>query len=406
MPKFSYMARDNSGAALNGELTARSEADAAQLLRREGKFVVRLAPAESASEAHVERPWLGGSRVKPDEVIYFCTQLAGMVDTGVPLDEALEATIDKAPEGAFRRTIQDVISRVQGGAQLSAALGAHPKVFPPLFVHMVRASEATGTIGPMLQRVAEYLTNQRALKKRIKGALTYPIFMILFALGSTIFMLTYVLPQFAAIYAGKKAILPLPTLILMDTSAWITDHLRFLSLGTLLVGIGAFVYFKTANGRYAGDWLRLHIPVLGKMYRQSYLTRTLRTLGTMLSSGVSMLEAVLITRDVVGNRLYGEVLTDVHRRLERGEQLTQALLDAPFFPRAVWQMLTAGERTGQLGPVMNKVADLAESDLKNAIRTATQLIEPTMIVIMGSIIGGIAIAMLLPIFQISKVITQ
>lgn len=405
MLKFSYMARDNSGASLQGELTAGSEAEAAQLLRREGKFVVRLSPAV-ASLADLEAPKLGGSRVKPDEVIYFCTQLAGMVDTGVPLDEALEATIDKAPEGAFRRTIQDVINRVQSGAPLSAALAASPKVFPPLFVHMVRASEATGRLGPMLQRVAEYLTNQRELKKRIKGALTYPMCMILFAIGSTIFMLTYVLPKFAAIYAGKKAILPLPTLILMDTSAWITDNLKILALSVVLAVAAVVIYFRTDPGRYAGDWIRIRLPVVGSMFRKAYLTRTLRTLGTMLSSGVSMLEAVTITRDVVGNRLYGDVLADVHRRLERGEQLTQALLDAPYFPRTVWQMLSAGERTGQLGPVMNKVADLAESDLKNAIRTATQFIEPAMIVIMGSIIGGIAIAMLLPIFQISKVMTQ
>ena len=406
MPKFSYMARDNGGAALNGELTAGSEADAAQLLRREGKFVVRLTPASLESDAKIEMPKRGGSRVKPDEVIYFCTQLAGMVDTGVPLDEALEATIDKAPEGAFLRTIQDVINRVQSGAPFSGALAAHPKVFPRLFIHMVRASEATGSLGPMLQRVAEYLTNQRELKKRIKGALTYPICMVLFAIGATIFMLTYVLPQFAAIYAGKKAVLPLPTLILMDTSEWVTAHLAYLSTGAVLLVAGAYVFFRTENGGYVSDWIRLNIPVLGNMFRKAYLTRTLRTLGTMLSSGVSMLEAVLITRDVVGNRLFGDVLTNVHHRLERGEQLTAALLDAPYFPRAVWQMLSAGERTGQLGPVMNKVADLSESDLKNAIRTATQFIEPAMIVIMGTIIGGIAIAMLLPIFQISKVMTQ
>ncbi len=406
MPKFNYMARDSTGTALSGEVVARSESDAARLLRGEGKFVVRLSEAQERQEADAVVPRLGSSRVKPDEVIFFVNQLAGMVDTGVPIADALEAAIDRSPPGAFRRTVEDIIQRVQGGSDFSTALAAHPKVFSPLIVNMVRASEATGTMGTVLGRVGDYMISQRDIKKRIKGALTYPICMLVFAIGATIFLLTFVLPKFAAIYADKRAVLPLPTRVLMATSDWMVNNWIYMVCGLILAVIGTIHFFRSDRGGYTADWLRLNVPLIGALFRKASLARSLRTLGAMISAGVSVLEGVLITRDVVGNRLFRQVFEDVHRRLEQGEQLSQALLDAPFFPRPIWQMLHAGERTGQLGPAMERVANICESDLRHTIRTATQFIEPAMIVIMGIIIGTIALAMLLPVFQISRVMTQ
>mgnify|MGYP002622731729 CR=1 FL=1 len=406
MPKFNYMARDNAGASAEGVVVARSEIDARQILRSEGKFVIRIGEAADDEQGAAVVVRTGSRRVKPDDVIFFCSQLAGMIDTGVPIAEALEATIDGSPQGAFRRTVEDIIARVQEGSEFSVALKAHPKVFPPLLIHMVRASEATGALGPMLKRVTHYLITQRDLKKKIKGALTYPCCMLVFAVGSTIFLLTYVLPQFTQIYAGKAAVLPLPTLVLMTASDWATSNLLMLSGGTLAAVAGLYFYFRSEGGQRTADWLRLNMPVFSKMFQQAYLARALRTLGTMIVSGVSVLEAVLITRDVVGNRLFGQIFEEAHAKLQRGEQLAQALNGAPYIPRPVWQMLHAGERTGQLGESMGKVADIAESDLETTIKTMTQFIEPAMIVIMGSIIGGVATAMLLPIFQISKVMAQ
>ncbi len=405
MATFSYLARDAGGTAMTGEVVAGSQADAVRQLRADGKFVVRMQESASGGEAPAPLPMLG-RRVRQIEVIYFATQLAGMIDTGVPLADALEATIDKAPPGPFRRTIEDVIHRVQAGSDLSAAFAEHPKVFPPLFVHMVRASEATGTLGTMLNRVADYMVNQRELKKKIKGALTYPCCMLIFAIGATVFLVAHVLPTFAEIYAGRQAVLPLPTRVIMAISAWVSTHLLHLGIGTVVLSLGIALFFRTSRGRVTGDWIRLNLPLLGPMFRKACLTRALRSLGAMINGGVSVLEAVVITRDVVGNHQFGRVFDDVHRRLQQGEQLTQALFDSPFFPRSVWQMLHAGERTGQLGNTMEKVADFCEADLKSTIRTTTQFIEPAMIVIMGIVIGGIAIAMLLPIFQISRIMTQ
>ena len=174
MAKFNYLARDSGGVALTGEVIAASQADAAKLLRAEGKFVVRLNESDAHDDISAYLPQQGSKRVKADEVIYFANQLSGMVEAGVPLADALEATIDQAPPGAFRRTVEDIIARVQAGSDLSSSLAAHPKVFTPLFIHMVRASETTGMLGPMLIRIADYQVNQREIRKKIKGALTYP----------------------------------------------------------------------------------------------------------------------------------------------------------------------------------------------------------------------------------------
>jgi len=406
MAKFTYQARDNAGVALTGEVIASSESDAAQLLRAEGKFVVRLDEASGYGDISEYLAQQGSKRIKSDEVIYFANQLSGMIEAGVPLADALEATIDQAPPGAFRRTVEDIISRVQAGSDLSSSLAAHPKVFSSLFIHMVRASETTGMLGPMLNRIADYQVNQREIRKKIKGALTYPCCMLVFALGAMIFLLTFVLPKFAAIYAGKSAVLPLPTRVLMGTSQWIVGNWYYLLGAIIAAGVSAYLYFRSEKGKYTADWLRLNMPVIGNMFHQACLTRALRTLGSMIAAGVSVLEAVPITRDVVGNRLFGKVLDDAGQRLESGDQLSQALLNSPLIPRHIWQMLHAGEKTGKLGETMNRVADLCEADLKHTIRTVTQFIEPAMITLMGLMIGGIAIAVLLPIFQMSRVMTQ
>lgn len=405
MPRFNYVARDHSGAALTGELTAGSPADVARLLRTEGKFLVRIQEALAAPQ-HAAQPAIGWQRLRQDEVISFATQLAGMIDTGVPIAEALEASIDGTPPGGFRSVVEDLIQRVQEGSDFSAALAAHPKAFSPLFVHMIRASESTGLMGTMLRRVADYLTNQREIRKKIKGAMMYPCCLLVFALGATIFLLTYVIPKFAAIYAGRAATLPLPTRILMGVSNGLVNHWLGLAMGTVAAVTAVILFFRSRSGGLAADWLRLNTPVIGPMYQKACLTRALRTLGSMITAGVSVLEAVTITRDVVGNRIFGRMFAEAYTKVEHGEQLSAALQGARYMPRTTWQMLHAGERSGQLGSVMDRVADLAESDLQLSIRTVTQFIEPAMIVVMGTIIGGIALAVLLPIFQMSKVMTS
>lgn len=401
MPRFSYLARDGGGTATTGELVAGSPAEAARLLRTEGKFLVRLQEASRGTEP-AARP--GPRRVRKDEIIYFAGQLAGMVETGVPIADALEASIDGTPPGAFRTTVEDLIRRVQGGADFSSALAAHPRVFSPFFVHLIRASESTGLLGTMLRRVADYLVNQRDVRKRIRGAMIYPCCLLVFALGAVVFLLSFVVPKFAAIYAGRQAVLPLPTRILLGLSGWMAAHWAGLLIAALVLSTATVLLLRTSHGRRAADWLRLNLPVVGGMGRLACLTRALRTLGAMIGAGVSVLDAVTITRDVVGNRLYADIFERAHRRLQQGEQLSATLVGTPYIPRPVRQMLHAGERGGQLGPVLDRAADLCESDLQHAIRTTTQFIEPAMITLLGIIVGGIALAVLMPVFQMSRIL--
>ncbi len=404
MPRFEYSARDDAGKATSGEIITNTRAEAAKLLRASGKFVVKLEEAEEKTTR--EAPRRGGSRrVKQTQVIYFANQLAIMVDTGVPLSDALEASIMDEPESGFRRVVEDVIERVQSGQEFSAALAKHPRAFPRFFANIIKASEATGLLGTMLQRAAAYMTNQRETRKRIQGAMAYPLAMICFCILVAIFLLTYLLPKFIHIFESRGAALPAPTRILIGTSEFLVQNAYFLVPAVLGVGLGTWLFARTPRGRIVSSWLRINLPIIGPMYRKAYTTVTMRTMGTLIDSGVSMLETVAITRSVVDNHYYEELLDKVDQQLRKGNLLSDCLRGSDLYPHSVIQMVLAGERGGQMGPVMSRVADFCEKDLNNAIKMATTLIEPALVVFMGVFIGGVVMALLLPIFSLSKVIS-
>jgi len=401
MPSFSYLVRDMRGIASSGTLVANSAGDAASMLRNEGKIVVRVTP-EAPAAAVVP----GSRRVKTEEVINFANQLAVMVETGVSLVEAIETFVAQTPPGAFRAVLEDVAEGLQSGNEFSAALARHPKVFSPMFVNMVRAGESSGKMGAMLVRTAHYLQNQRDTVKRIRGALLYPLVMLVMAIGVVIFLITWVLPKFAGIYKGKEAVLPTPTRILMGTSDWVIGHWIVLAGAVLIVIGGSAWYCRTPGGRIALHWLMLNAPLFGPLFRKAAITRSLRTLGTMIDSGVEVLESIGITRNVCGNHYYEQLWEHVDAELQQGRQLSEPLFKTPLMPGTVTRMIAAGERTGRLGPVMQRIADFAEEELKETIKTVTGFIEPAIICVLGLLIGGIAMALLLPIFTISKVMTS
>ncbi len=412
MTAFTYVARDHSGKLVEGDVTAASSADAARLIRNEGRFVVKIAPkgragakatAKTATGASAAKALPGASKkYRSDDVIFFTNQLAVMIETGVSMSEALEACRHDGNSPRFADALDDIIQRVEGGSEFSAALAEHPKVFPVLYVSLIRASEASGMMAPILRRLAEHLTAQRDMKKKIKGAVTYPIVMFVFAIGVTIFLLTFVLPKFTAIYAGREDKLPVATRTLLGFTDLLMAYGLYV-LGVLLAGLGGlFYYLRTPQGRLAFENVKLKIPLLGRMYHKAYLARSLRTLGTMIQSGVSMLDSVQLTSGVCGSPQYEAMWTQVGERLETGKQLSEALSDYPCVPRAVNKMLSAGERSGQLGPVMERVAIFCETELNTAIKTMTSLIEPAIVMFLGVVVGGLVLALLLPIFTISK----
>jgi len=375
--------------------------EASRLLRKEGKTIVTLnedrgsaADASTASRRH------GG--VKRDDVILMATQLAVMVETGVPLSESLDAIAEQSTDG-MKAVMQDVAEAVRGGTEFSSALERHPKVFGKLFVAMMRASEASGTMGTMLQRVSDYLQQERDTIRKIKGAMTYPLCMLVFCMLVVVSVLVFILPRFDKIYADKGAALPLPTLVLLNLSKGIINHWPIILVALAGAVVGGIYYFRSRSGQILLDGMRINAPIIGPMFRKAYLARSLRTMSTMVTTGVSMLEGLGIAAQVAGNYYFARIWDDLAERVKEGCTLSDQLSTSKLVPRTVSQMISAGEKTGKLGTVMNRVAGFCEDDLNVAVKTVTSMIEPMMIIVMGLLVGGIAIALLLPVMSISKV---
>ncbi len=405
MPRYDYTARNSKGEPIDGVISAATPTDAARLLRTDGKYLVRISELVESVEPAVTRIALS-KRVKAEEVIFFASQMAVMVDTGVAITEALEGIIEQTESPAFRGVLEKVYLDVQTGTPLSTALAKHPKAFRPLLISLVQASEASGKLGQMLDRAGAYLGQQRETRKKVTGALIYPAFLMFMSIGVVIFLLTFLMPKFAGIYAGRDQLLPTPTKILLAVSGWISANWIWCVAAIVVIGGGGITFLMSSRGKRPVHWLMLHLPLLGGLFRKTYLTRSLRTLGTLTEAGVAMLDAVGITRNVVGNRHFQAMWDEVDARVQVGEQLSAPLESSWLMPRSITQMIRAGERSGQLALVLNRVCDFLDQDLDRTIKRVTQMIEPIMIVVMGGIVGSIAIALLLPIFTISRVMSH
>ncbi len=404
MASFKYKARDGRGELVTGVLSAASVEEAGRLLRGDGKFIVKIEKTKDPTTNTQSTGNING-KIKRAEVITFAHQLAVMVDTGVPISEALECVAQQSDNEAFRAVLKDVSDQVQAGNDLSGALRAHNKVFPPVMTSLIRASEVSGTMGHMLDRVSGYLSKEMQTAKKIRGALTYPAFMLGMVILVTTFLLIFVLPRFAGIYQARDTALPMPTQILLGLSGSLMNQWH-LWLGGIIMGV-AGVYFAagTPAGQRFYDYLKIHTPIIGPLFNKLYLTRGCRTMVSMVSAGVPILDMIEIVREVTNNALYEDLWTDADNRLRQGAQLSDSLFDSPLIPRSVAQMVYSGERSGRIGDVMERIADYTENDFDEQIKTTTSLIEPAMTAIMGMIIGFVAIALLLPIFSIGNVVS-
>jgi type IV pilus assembly protein PilC len=404
--RFAYQARDGKGQAVQGFVNALNLSDATKMLRAEGKYILEIHAAKAGTEATVGETRSSNGRVTREEMIQFTLQLSVMVDTGVPLSDALTALAEQIGTSAFTGVLKAISSEVQGGKDFSSTLERYPKIFPKYYCSLIKASEISGTMGPMLKRLADYLVSQREITKRVKGALIYPSFMLVMCVGVTIFLLTVILPKFTAIFAQRKAALPMPTQIMIGCSDALINYWYWWLIGGATVTGGLIWFHAKPAGKRAFDLLKLKLPILGPMFHKLYLSRSLQTLATMIQSGVQVLDALQIVRDVAGNVYYAELWEDVHHRLQGGQPFSEPLLRSTLVPRSVAQMIHSGERSGELPAVMNRISAFMEEDLRTAIKTSTQFIEPVMIGVMGLLIGSVAIAMLLPILTISRVMAQ
>ena len=347
-----------------------------------------------------------GKGVKRVDVIFFATQLAVMVDTGVPLTDALEAIGSQSPNMGLRALVKNLAEDVRGGVEFSAAMEKYPKIFSNLFVALIKASEASGTMGQMLQRVSEYLEEEQKIRKKVIGAMMYPLCMLGFCILVVVGILVFIMPRFEKIYASKGSALPLPTQVLLSVSHALTNYWYAALGGVVGAVVGAYLYLRTPGGRIMMDRLRIGLPILGKMYRKACVARSLRTMATMTTSGVPVLDGLQITARVAGNHFYSQMWLELADGVREGQSLAGQLFEKPLVPATVSQMIDAGERTGRMAMVMDRVAKFCEDDLRNSIESMTSLIEPAMIIVMGGVIGGIAMALLLPVFSISKVMAK
>ncbi len=392
---FQYRVRDPLGNVHEGTLEAAGADDAAQQLRHDGFQVLEL--GEDGDEGAVFP-----RRVSKHEVIYLTSQLAIMVDTGITLSVALAGILEQEENPTLRKILVDLKNAVEGGEDFSSALARYPKLFDRTYVSLVRASEATGSLGEMLERVASYLRKEAETRSKVRAAMAYPMVMMTLAIGVTIFLLAYILPKFTPLFAARGAQLPTPTRIMMGISDVLLHYWYAWLAAAILLLVCYLVGRRTEFGRRALDGVKIRIPILGPMFRKVAISRSIRTLGTMLASGVPMLDALRLSGEVCGNYHYEKLWREVQDQVTSGKRICEVLSGNPLFPRVLVQMISSGEETGKLDYVLERVSTHYDQEVDTALKTATSLIEPLMISVMGVVVGGIALALLLPIFTLSK----
>lgn len=398
--RFTYQAKDAHGMLRSGELQAESSEAAATQLRQQGLYV--LSVAEAVEVATKREPRLFAKPIKRRDIVEFASQLAVMVDAGVPLSSALEGLAGQTDNPSMKGLIQKLQEGVHAGEDLSTALAKYPKQFDKAFVNLVKASEASGQLGPMLERIAVQYRTEAETRQKIKGALIYPAAMVTMCVGVVIFLLTYVFPKLMPLFAGREKDIPAPTKVLLAASQSIRAYWPwYLGATAVVIGIG-IVLARQTTGRIFLDWLKIHLPPFHVLSRKVALSRSLRTLSTTLNAGVPMLEALQLSAGTSNNHFYESCWNHVSEQVTTGRQIHEALQGQSLFPKMVVQMIASGEKTGRLGHVLEKVSDYLEREVANAVKTVTSLLEPLIITVLGSAIGGIAIAMLLPIFKLSS----
>jgi len=392
---FEYTVRDPLGKTHDGEVEAANREEATQLLRRDGFQVLEL---QEAGEGLALLP----RRIKKSDIICTVNQLAIMVDTGITLADALEGICEQEDNPALSKLLKEIKGDVESGEDFSKALAKHPKYFDQTFIAMIRASEQTGTMGEMLEQASANMLYEMETRRKVRGALAYPGAMLAISVIVTIFLLTYVLPKFAPLFARKNIDLPATTVMLMDMSALLLDHWVAWIIGAVLLVVGFVMWRRTHQGRVALDWLRINSPIVGTMLRKVAISRSIRTLGTMLRGGVPLLDALEISGEVSGNHFFQQTWLRAVNDITQGKRIRDALATSTLFPPTLLQMISCGEETGTLDNVLSKVSKHYDSEVDSALKVATRLIEPIMIVAMGGVVACIAYSLLLPVFQLSS----
>jgi type IV pilus assembly protein PilC len=404
MPTFAFVGRTRGGENITGERMADTLEAAVSTLRREQIMVTKINPLKDVAKPKAKGKL--GKGVKAKSLAVFTRQFSVMIDAGLPLVQCLEILGTQQEDANFAAVILATRGDVEAGMSLADAMKRHPKTFDPLFSNMIAAGEAGGILDTILKRLATYIEKAAKLKDQVKSAMIYPIAIIVIAAVVVGVILWKVIPTFANLFAGLGAELPLPTRVVIALSNNLVRFGPFLIVGLVAAGFGFKSYYATTRGRYVVDRTVLKLPILGMLMRKIAVARFCRTLATLLASGVSILEALEITARTAGNAVVEEGILKVRASIERGETIAQPLKETNVFPPMVVQMISVGEATGALDTMLGKIADFYEEEVDVAVAGLLTLMEPVMIAVLGGVVGGIVIAMYMPIFSlISKLTT-
>lgn len=405
MTTFRWQGIGPRGETLQGEMEASSvEAVMARLRAQRIRPVAdRIRERGKGLDKEIKIPGFGGS-VKQKEVVIFTRQLGTMIDSGLPIVQSLDILAQQTPNPTFAKAIKKIKQDVEGGDTFSSALSKHPKIFDNLYTNMVSAGEIGGILDTILSRLSAYMEKAVKLKGKIKGAMIYPASIVTVAVVVTGVLLIYVIPVFADLFGSFGKALPLPTQIAINLSYATIAYLKHIIAGIVGMIFGVRTFYRTEKGRLAIDGLLLKLPIFGDLIRKAAVARFTRTLSTLLSSGVPVLDALYITGKTAGNKVVEQAVLASRQTISQGKTLVEPLTESGVFPPMVCQMINVGETTGALDSMLSKIADFYDDEVDNAVSNLTSLMEPMVIVFLGVVIGGLVVAMYLPIFQLGSVV--
>jgi type IV pilus assembly protein PilC len=384
-----------------GELVAKSRDEVISLLRKQSILVTSV--QQKMGEISISLPGFGG-KVKEKDIVIFTRQLATMIDAGLPLVQCLEILSNQTDNKVFAKSISEIRSDVESGSTYADALRKHPKVFDDLYVNMVAAGEAGGILDTILNRLAKHIEKAMKLKKQIKGAMIYPTTIVSVAVIVISVLMVWVIPIFSSMFTDMGGTLPLPTQIVMNASNFMKENIIYMVMGGVIFGFLFRAYYRTQKGQRVIDKIALKLPVLGDLIRKAAVAKFTRTLGTLISSGVPILEGLVIVSKTAGNKVIEEALMFARQSISEGKTIADPIGKAKVFPPMVVQMIAVGETTGALDAMLSKIADFYDDEVDSAVTALTALLEPMLMIFLGVTIGFIVVAMYMPIFQMGSVV--
>ena len=398
MPQFNYVAVNKIGERVKGMVDAPNEAEVRVVLRAQALRPVRIF---KAGALNFDLAAIGGNSVSDQDVLLFTRQLSILISSGIPLVQGLDIISGQITSAGMKRIVLSIKEKISGGSFLWESMKPYSEAFPDIYISMVRAGEASGALDLILKRLIKYMDDAYKLKKMVQGAMIYPIAITVVGLGVLIIMMVFVIPKFEDLLKGAGQELPMPTQVVIDVSHFFQRNILYIIFGIAASIWGMRAYYKSDEGRNFCDYYSLKLPLFGPMLLKVAVARFSRTMQTLLSSGINLLDALDICKDAIGNRTLAETLTKMRSEVETGKTMAAIMAKMPIFPSMVVQMITVGENTGNLDKMLDRIAEFYEEEVQALIGNLTKLIEPFVLVFLGGMVGGLMIAMYLPIFKMA-----